>query len=151
MTSESARRTPAPDNENGDIAALMRGLGRSARAAARQIGTAPAEQRDRALLAMATALREHAPTILAANRQDLADAHSSGLAASFIVSLALRDDEVAQFYAPHARAWELLLGAGLAYLVQQRYRPLQGYWALPAALVLRTPAEAGARSGQHRS
>lgn len=89
MTDKSARRVPAPDNENGDIAALMRGLGRSARAAARQVGTAPAAQRNRALIAMAAALRERAPAILAANRQDLADARAAGLAASFIDRLAL--------------------------------------------------------------
>jgi glutamate-5-semialdehyde dehydrogenase len=61
----------------------------SARAAARQVGTAPAGQRDRALAAMATALRERAPAILAANRQDLADGRAAGLAASFIDRLAL--------------------------------------------------------------
>ncbi|WID99145.1 glutamate-5-semialdehyde dehydrogenase [Bosea vestrisii] len=69
----------------------MRGLGRGARAAARQVGTAPAEQRDRALAAMATALRGRAPAILAANRQDLADGQAAGLAASFIDRLALDD------------------------------------------------------------
>ncbi|HEV2510534.1 glutamate-5-semialdehyde dehydrogenase [Bosea sp. (in: a-proteobacteria)] len=89
MTSESARRVPAPDNENGDIAALMHGLGRGARTAARQVGTASAEQRNRALAAMATALRQRAPAILAANRQDLADARTNGLAPSFIDRLTL--------------------------------------------------------------
>lgn len=89
MTSESARRVPAPDNENGDIAALMHGLGQGARAAARRVGTASAEQRNRALAAMATSLRERAPAILAANRQDLADARAAGLAPSFIDRLAL--------------------------------------------------------------
>jgi glutamate-5-semialdehyde dehydrogenase len=89
MTSESAKRPPAPDNENGDVAALMRGLGRGARAAARQVSTAPAERRDHALAAMAVSLRERAPMILAANRQDLADGSAAGLAASFIDRLAL--------------------------------------------------------------
>jgi glutamate-5-semialdehyde dehydrogenase len=89
MTSESARRAPAPDNENGDVPALMRGLGRAAYAAARRVGTAPAEQRDRALIAMADALRKRAPAILAANQQDLADARASGLIASFIDRLSL--------------------------------------------------------------
>ena len=89
MTSESARRAPAPDNENGDVAALMRGLGRAARAAGRRVGTAPAEQRNRALAAMAEALRKRAPAILAANQLDLADARSSGLIASFIDRLTL--------------------------------------------------------------
>lgn len=89
MSSDSARRLPAPDNENGDMAALMRRLGRGARAAARRVGTAAAAQRDAALSAMAAALRERAPAILAANRQDLADAGAGGLAASFIDRLAL--------------------------------------------------------------
>lgn len=89
MTSESARRVPAPDNENGDVAALMHRLGQGARAAARRVGTASAEQRNRALAAMASALRERAPAILVANQQDLADARAAGLAASFIDRLAL--------------------------------------------------------------
>ncbi|PZR86098.1 MAG: glutamate-5-semialdehyde dehydrogenase [Stutzerimonas stutzeri] len=67
----------------------MRGLGRAAYAAARRVGTAPAEQRDRALIAMADALRKRAPAILAANQQDLADARASGLIASFIDRLSL--------------------------------------------------------------
>lgn len=92
MTQENARRVPAPDNENGDVAALMRGLGKGARAAARRVGTASAEQRNRALAAMAAALRERAPAILAANRLDLADARASGLITSFIDRLTL--DEV---------------------------------------------------------
>ena len=58
-----------------------------------------------------------------------------GVFASFSVSLALRDNPVALFYAPHSRAWELLIGAGLAYFLR-RYSPIQGYWALPAALAL---------------
>lgn len=89
MSSDSARRLPAPDNENGDLAALMHRLGRDARAAARRVGTAPATQRDAALSAMAAALRERAAAILAANRQDLADARAAGLTASFIERLAL--------------------------------------------------------------
>lgn len=92
MTSDSARRLPAASNENGEIAALMRTLGRDARAAARRVGTASSELRNAALLAMAAALRGRAPAILAANRQDLADAGAAGLAASFIDRLAL--DEV---------------------------------------------------------
>ncbi|MBA4224377.1 MAG: glutamate-5-semialdehyde dehydrogenase [Methylobacterium sp.] len=67
----------------------MHGLGQGARAAARRVGTASAEQRNRALAAMATSLRQRAPAILAANRQDLADARAAGLAPSFIDRLAL--------------------------------------------------------------
>lgn len=92
MTSESARRLPEPSNENGDagdIAALMRELGRRARAAARRLATAPGDQRDRALAAMAEALRRRAPEILAANRQDLADAQAAGQNAAFLDRLAL--------------------------------------------------------------
>lgn len=93
MTPENARqnagRAPPPDNENGDVVAVMLGLGQGARAAARRVGTAPAGQRDKALAAMAEALRQRAPAILAANRQDLADARTAGLAASFLDRLAL--------------------------------------------------------------
>jgi glutamate-5-semialdehyde dehydrogenase len=89
ITDTSARRLTAPDNENGEIAALMRDLGRGARAAARKVATAPAEQRDGALRAMAEALRQRAPAILAANRSDLEEARAAGQPASFIDRLAL--------------------------------------------------------------
>ncbi len=63
-------------------------LGRRARAAARAIGAASGEARSAALEAMADGLREAAPTILAANAEDLREARLKHLPESFIDRLA---------------------------------------------------------------
>lgn len=89
MTSESALRIIATGEAAGDVAGLMRELGRRARASSRVIALAPAALRDAALLAMAEALRARAPAILAANALDLADGRAAGLSAAFIDRLAL--------------------------------------------------------------
>jgi glutamate-5-semialdehyde dehydrogenase len=98
MTSESALRIIATDDSGSDVAPLMQALGRRARQAARLVALAPEEQRNRALLAMAQALRSRAGSILAANAQDIADARAGGQNAAFIDRLLLdreRLDEVA--------------------------------------------------------
>src|SRR5438309_8632296 len=75
---------------NADLQALMTDLGIRARAAARVLALAPAEQKDRALEAMARAIREHASAILAANAEDVAEARaSSNMTSSFIDRLTL--------------------------------------------------------------
>ena len=59
----------------GDAAGLtkiMADLGRNARAAARALALAPAEQKNRALTAMAAAIRAAKADILAANAADIA-------------------------------------------------------------------------------
>lgn len=99
MTSDSALRIIATGEAGSDVAALMSGLGRRARAAARRIALAPEAQRNRALLAMAAALRARSETILAANAQDLAEARAGGQNAAFIDRLLLdpaRLDAVAE-------------------------------------------------------
>jgi glutamate-5-semialdehyde dehydrogenase len=73
----------------GDIAEILRDLGRQARAAARTLALAPAEQKNRALAAMALAVRAHSAAILAANAEDIAEAMAAGTAASFIDRLRL--------------------------------------------------------------
>lgn len=73
----------------GDVAAQMQALGQRARAAARVIALAPDSLRNAALRAMATALRERAESILAANALDLAEARANGQNASFIDRLLL--------------------------------------------------------------
>jgi glutamate-5-semialdehyde dehydrogenase len=73
----------------GDIAAAMTEIGRGARAAARTLALASFAQKDRALAAMAAALREATPAILAANAEDLAEARSSGLSGAFLDRLML--------------------------------------------------------------
>lgn len=72
-----------------DVAALMAGIGRAARAAQRAVMLAPPARRDAALLAAAAALRAAAPGILAANAEDLAEARAKGQPASFIDRLTL--------------------------------------------------------------
>jgi glutamate-5-semialdehyde dehydrogenase len=68
----------------------MRNLGREARAAARVLALAPAAQKNRALAAMAKAIRESRAAILAANEQDIAEAKSAGASAAFVDRLSLR-------------------------------------------------------------
>lgn len=88
MTNDKTLRVIAT-SEPGEAGALMRALGRRARAAARQVALAPASGRDAALLAMAQALRDAAAPILAANALDLADARAAGHNAAFIDRLML--------------------------------------------------------------
>ena len=61
-----------------DTTATMVELGRRARAATRVLALAPAEQKNRALGAMAAALRAQQAAILKANAEDLAEAKSAG-------------------------------------------------------------------------
>jgi glutamate-5-semialdehyde dehydrogenase len=67
----------------------MRQIGRDARAAARALALAPAPQKNRALAAMAKAIRADAPAILAANAEDRAEAKAAGATAAFLDRLAL--------------------------------------------------------------
>lgn len=72
-----------------DLAALMQGLGRDARAAARVLALAPSAQKDTALSAMAQAIRDGAVAILSANAEDVADARASGMSDAFVDRLTL--------------------------------------------------------------
>jgi glutamate-5-semialdehyde dehydrogenase len=72
-----------------DVAATMRVIGRDARAAAHRLALAPAAQKNRALTAMASAVRGSATAILAANAEDVAQAHSRGATSAFLDRLAL--------------------------------------------------------------
>jgi glutamate-5-semialdehyde dehydrogenase len=74
---------------SGDIAASMREIGRRARAAARTLALAPAEQKNRALHLMATAIRAQVSPILAANAEDVAEARTAGVTGAFLDRLAL--------------------------------------------------------------
>ena len=74
---------------SGDIAAAMADIGRRARAAARILALAPAEQKNRALELMAAALRAQVSPILAANSEDLAEARAAGLTGAFLDRLML--------------------------------------------------------------
>ena len=68
----------------------MRNLGREARAAARVLALAPAAQKNRALAAMAKAIRGSRSAILAANEHDVAEAKAAGASAAFVDRLTLR-------------------------------------------------------------
>jgi glutamate-5-semialdehyde dehydrogenase len=72
-----------------DIRAAMREIGAQARAAARELANAPAEKKNRALVAAARILRGRAGEILAANELDCADARAKNLSAALIDRLTL--------------------------------------------------------------
>ena len=76
-------------NGSAELPTLMNDLGRSARAAARVLALAPPEQKDRALEAMEGAIRRHAPAILAANAEDVAEVRATGVNTAFIDRLTL--------------------------------------------------------------
>ncbi len=78
-----------------DIAGLMRELGRHAKAAARVLALASAEQKNKALAAIAQAMRAGASDILAANAEDVAEANAAGATAAFLDRLALDPKRVA--------------------------------------------------------
>ncbi|HTM75247.1 MAG TPA: glutamate-5-semialdehyde dehydrogenase [Pseudolabrys sp.] len=74
---------------SGDIAAAMGEIGRRARAAARALALAPADQKNRALGPMAAAIRAQTSLILAANAEDVVEARSAGITGAFLDRLAL--------------------------------------------------------------
>ena len=82
------------DQVKTDIDGLMAVIGRNARAAARPLAIATADQKNRALEAMATEILAHGEAILAANAIDLANARESGVAASFIDRLTLTAERI---------------------------------------------------------
>jgi glutamate-5-semialdehyde dehydrogenase len=79
---------------SGDVDAIMAEIGRNARRAARATALAPAQAKDLALREAAAELRRRAPSILAANALDVADARSRGAAAAFIDRLTLDPQRV---------------------------------------------------------
>jgi glutamate-5-semialdehyde dehydrogenase len=72
----------------------MQAIGADARAAAEVLATTPAETKTRALLAAAEALRADMPSILAANRQDLAAAEARGIGAALLDRLELTEARI---------------------------------------------------------
>ena len=78
----------------GDLDATMRDIGRAARAAARSLALAPAARKNRALSAMAAAVRRLRSAILAANAEDVAEAKSAGATPAFLDRLTLDSKRV---------------------------------------------------------
>jgi glutamate-5-semialdehyde dehydrogenase len=74
---------------SSDLAAMLRGMGAGARAAARSLALASREQKNAALAQAAQAVRARAADILRANAEDIAEARSGGGTAAFIDRLAL--------------------------------------------------------------
>ncbi|WP_069305337.1 glutamate-5-semialdehyde dehydrogenase [Methylobrevis pamukkalensis] len=70
--------------QGGDVAAVMAEIGRRARAAARRLALASANDKTAALRAMAEAVRRAAPAILAANAGEVAAMTAAGRLASFL-------------------------------------------------------------------
>jgi len=78
-----------------DIAAVMRDIGARARGAARTLALSSGAQRDKALAAMAQAIRDSEAGILAANAEDVAEAKASGATSAFLDRLSLDGKRVA--------------------------------------------------------
>ncbi|HJV26342.1 MAG TPA: glutamate-5-semialdehyde dehydrogenase [Aromatoleum sp.] len=72
-----------------DIQEYMQTLGRQARAASRQLAAASTADKNRALLAMAAAIRERSAELLVANARDLEEARAAGLEPAMIDRLTL--------------------------------------------------------------
>jgi len=77
-----------------NTAAVMPEMGRRARKAARVLALAPTAQKDKALTAIAEAIRQRKADILAANAEDIAEAERGGANAAFLDRLALDDKRV---------------------------------------------------------
>ena len=82
-------------SQTEDVAALMAGMGRRARAAADAVRLAGPEVRSAALSAIASAIRDGAEAILAANVRDITRARANGLSEALIDRLALTPARVA--------------------------------------------------------
>ncbi|MGJ5065259.1 glutamate-5-semialdehyde dehydrogenase [Bradyrhizobium oligotrophicum] len=80
---------------SADLPQLMNDLAKRARAAARVLSLAPAEQKNRALEAMERRIRARADAIIAANAEDVADAKAAGMTSSFLDRLTLTPARVA--------------------------------------------------------
>jgi len=86
---------PLKSIEGNSIATAMADIGRRAKGAARTLALSPAAQRDKALGAMARAIRDSEAAILAANAEDVAEAKASGTTAAFLDRLSLDAKRVA--------------------------------------------------------
>ncbi len=82
---------PEPE---ADVRDAMLAIGARARAAARVLSNASADDKNRALQASARILRRRSGDILAANARDLADARARGLTPAFLDRLALNDARI---------------------------------------------------------
>jgi len=78
-----------------DVKNYMQTVGKQAREASRAIARADTNQKNRALLAMAAAIRRDAARLLEANARDMEQARASGLDAALLDRLQINDKAVA--------------------------------------------------------
>ena len=78
-------------NAPGDIKLYMEDAGRRARAAARRVARADTATKNRALAAMAAAVRRAKAKLLAANTEDVAAARAAGSDTAFVDRLTLNE------------------------------------------------------------
>jgi len=78
-----------------DVKHYMQTVGKQAREASRAIARADTNQKNRALLAIAAAIRRDATKLLAANARDMEHARASGLDAALLDRLQINDKAVA--------------------------------------------------------
>jgi glutamate-5-semialdehyde dehydrogenase len=76
------------------LGAMMRDLAHDARDAARVLALAPPPQKNKALAAMAKAVRRSRNAILAANAEDQAEAKSGGATPAFLDRLSLNAERI---------------------------------------------------------
>ena len=105
----------------------MAGIGRRAKAAARVLALASTEQKDRALISMAQAIRAAKADILKANAEDIADAKAAGQTPAFLDRLSLDDKRVAAM----ADVFEAA-GFGELHLVGNAARFVADRWPVDA-------------------
>ena len=79
---------------NADLAELMNALAGRARAAARVLALASAEQKNKALDAIEGAIRTNAAAILAANAEDVTEVRANGATCAFIDRLTLTQSRI---------------------------------------------------------
>jgi glutamate-5-semialdehyde dehydrogenase len=90
-----ALKKPIKELKGEEIAATMRTIGANARAAARILATLSPTEKEHAIAAMAHAIRAATAAILAANREDVADAEEAGATTAFIDRLRLDEKRIA--------------------------------------------------------
>lgn len=77
-----------------DIAALMQGMGKAARAAAVTLATASTDSKNSALREAANSIRARTAEILSANAKDMTAATAKGLSSALLDRLELNDERI---------------------------------------------------------
>ncbi|HUX73276.1 MAG TPA: glutamate-5-semialdehyde dehydrogenase [Steroidobacteraceae bacterium] len=95
MSTPPPNAAPPPSAAAQPLAELLRAMGRAAADAARTLACAPAERKNRALLAAAAAIRAQRLEILAANERDVRETSLRPLPAALLDRLQLDDERVA--------------------------------------------------------